>query len=165
MTKIIFTDDGYHLISEIYFIPLAYLNIYAMNRTNFYLSRNDTIAEIQSSFSQFYPSLEIKFFSNNEKTPSNDAWVKLSPEVKIRDISPDGRDGCIEINDRITLADMENSMNDHFKLHVEISPLMGKRDFSLHQSRFRPQISKNAGSVRLPERTNTTCFKNVPFGC
>jgi hypothetical protein len=105
-----------------------------MKRTNFYFRCNETIAEIQSSFSHIYPFLEINFFSNNEKTQSNDAWVMLSPEIKIRDISPDGRDGCIELNDQITLSDLENSIHDHFKLHVEISPQIRKQHFTSKHS-------------------------------
>jgi len=136
-----------------------------MNKTNFYICFSDTIAEIQSSFSHFYPSLEINFFSNNEKTQSNNGWVMLSPEVKIRDISPDCREGCIALNDRMTITDLENSINDHFKLHAEISPTAGKRHFTLTQAQFRQLRPKNPERVRLPERTNTVYFKNVPFGC
>jgi hypothetical protein len=136
-----------------------------MNKTNFYFCCNDSIAEIQSSFSQFYPSLGISFFSNNEKTQPNNAWVMLSPEIKIRDISPDSRDGYIVLNNKMTITDLESSIQDHFKLHVEISPIMGKQQFIDNQAGFRPLRPNNSERLRLPERPNTTCFKNVPFGC
>ncbi|HET7001638.1 MAG TPA: hypothetical protein VFI33_10025 [Puia sp.] len=100
-----------------------------MKRQIFHFCCNDTIAEIQSSFSHFFPSLDINFFSTNEKAHSNNDWVMLSPEVKISDISPYGQDGCIELNDRITLSDLENSIHDHLKLHVEISPHVSKQTF------------------------------------
>jgi hypothetical protein len=93
-----------------------------MKRTNFYISRNDTIQEIQSSFSHFYPLMEINFFSNSEKSLANHSCVMFSPEVRIRDISPDCRDGCIELNDQMTDIEMENLIHEYFKLHAEISP-------------------------------------------
>ena len=67
-----------------------------MKKTNLYISRNDTIREVQSSFSHFYPFLEINFFSDNEKTGENYSCVMFSPEVHIRDIRPDCQDGYIE---------------------------------------------------------------------
>src|SRR5450631_2329774 len=92
-----------------------------MNKTNFYICRNDTLAEIQNSFSRFYPNSAINFFSNNEKNQSNDSCVMFSPEVRVRDINPDCRDGCIELNNSMTTEDLEKSIHDLFGLHVEIS--------------------------------------------
>ncbi len=123
-----------------------------MNRTNFYFCCNDTIAEVQSSFSHFYPSLEINFFSNNEKTQPDNAWVMLSPEVKIRDISPESQDGHIELNDKMTITDLENSIQDHFKLHVEISPRVGKSSFAIRQGHLREWSPKSFDVAYLPER-------------
>jgi len=92
-----------------------------MKRTNFYTSGNDTIQEIQSSFSHFYPGLEINFFSNSEKSLATHSCVMFSPEVKIRDISSDCCHGCIELNDQMTVTELENLFQDNFNLHAEIS--------------------------------------------
>jgi hypothetical protein len=46
-----------------------------MKKTNFYLGCHDTISKIQTGFSHFYPSLDIHFFSNNEKTQPDNAWI------------------------------------------------------------------------------------------
>jgi hypothetical protein len=98
-----------------------------MKRTNFYISYKDTIQEIQGNFSHFYPLLEINFFSYDEKSLSDHSCVMFSPEVKIRDINPDCRDGCIELNAQMTVIELENLIHDNFKLHAEISPKTEKR--------------------------------------
>lgn len=136
-----------------------------MKKTNFYFSCHDTIAEIQSSFSHYYPSLEISFFSNNEKNQPDNAWVMLSPEVKIRDISPESRNGCVELNDIMTISDLEKAIRDHFKLQVEISTRIEKPHFTFSQAGFRELRPKNPEWTRSPERRDIMYFKNVPFGC
>jgi len=93
-----------------------------MKKTNFHISVNDTIQEIQGSFSHFYPQMEINFFSSNEKSLLSHSCVMYSPAVRIRDISPDCQDGWIELNDEMTVFELENLIHAYFKLHAEISP-------------------------------------------
>ena len=45
----------------------------------------------------------------------------FSPEVRIRDISPDCFYGCVELNDQMTATELENLFQDNFNLHAEIS--------------------------------------------
>ncbi len=136
-----------------------------MKKTNFYICRTDTIAEIQSSFSHFYPNLAINFFSNNEKNQSNASCVMFSPEVRVRDISPDCQDGCIELNNNMTTDDLEQSIHDHFGLHVEISPRTGNQTATSLRKENWSSKKNNSERVRLPERSDAVYFKNVPFGC
>jgi|SRR5450631_1824794 len=135
-----------------------------MNKTNLFICRNDTIAEVQSRFSRFYPSLEINFFSRVENLLSMNSCVKFSPEVRIGDISPGCRDGCIELNDKISIEDLEHSIYDHFKLHAEISPGTGYR--SIHSSHPMGWLLKteNPEGVRLPERSHMVHFNYPLFG-
>jgi hypothetical protein len=120
-----------------------------MKRINFYICQNDTIQEIQASFSHFYPSLEIKFFSNSEKNQAVFSCVMFSPEVRIRDISPDCQDGSIELTDHMTINELEKSISDRFKLHAEVSKGTEKRSVG----------------VPFPETNHPVYFKNIPFGC
>jgi len=92
-----------------------------MKRTNFHISGDDTIQEIQRSFSHFYPGLEINFFSHSEKSLATHSCVMFSPEVRIRDISPECCNGCIELNDQMTATELENLFRDNFNLHAEMS--------------------------------------------
>ncbi len=92
-----------------------------MKKTNFYISGNDTIEEIQNIFSLFYPFTEINFFSDTEKNFLNHTCIMYSPEVRIRDISPDCPDGCIELNDQMTVTELENLFHDNFNLYAVIS--------------------------------------------
>jgi len=136
-----------------------------MKRTNFYFCCHDTVAEIQAGFSHYYPSLEINFFSNNEKYHPDNAWVMLSPAVRISDISPESRDGCVVLNDKMTITDLENSLQDHFKLHVEISPRIVKQNFTFSHVRVTELKTTDPGWVSYPEQEYMPYFKNVPFGC
>jgi hypothetical protein len=135
-----------------------------MNKSNFFICRSDTIAEVQCSFSRFYPSLEINFFSNIENPRLMNSCVMYSPEVRIRDISPGCQDGCIELNDKMTIDDLEHSIYDHFKLHAEISPGSGYR--SIHSPHPMGWLlkTKNPEGVRLPERSHMVHFNYPLFG-
>ena len=135
-----------------------------MNRTNFTFCSNDTIADIQSSFSRFYPNWEINFFSNIENCQNYDSCVMFSREVRVRDINPDCGNGCIELNNNTTADDLEKSIHDCFGLHVEISPRTVHQT-TIFQKLMRSSMENNPERVRLPERSHITYFKNVPFGC
>jgi hypothetical protein len=136
-----------------------------MNRTNFTFCSNDTIAEIQSCFSRFYPNWVINFFSNNEKNQPNDSCVMFSPEVRVQDISLYYGDGCIEFSDDMTTEDLEKSIHEYFGLHVEISPRNRNQTNTVHQKLARSSNNNNPERIRLPERSDVVYFKNVPFGC
>jgi hypothetical protein len=135
-----------------------------MKKTYFYICRNDTIGEVQSSFSHFYPSLEINFFSNNEKAQFNKSCVMFSPEVRVRDISPDCKDGYIELNDEITIDKLEMLFHDQFHLHAEISPRTGKRSVTAPQIQRSLTRQNIPAGVRLPERSHIAHLNNVSFG-
>src|SRR5579864_320608 len=125
-----------------------------MNKTNFYVYRNDTLLEIQSCFSRFFPNRAINFFSNKDENQSNDSCVMFSPEVRLQDISPDSGDVCIELNHKMTTDDLEKLINDHFGLHVEISPATGNQTHTVsRQMSWSPKKNNHEG-VRLPERSD-----------
>jgi hypothetical protein len=108
--------------------------------------------------------LEINFFSNVENPLLMSSCVMFSPEVRIRDISPGCQDGCAELNDKMTISELEHSIYDHFKLHVEISPGTGHRSFhSSHPVGFLLK-RENPEGVRLPERSDTAHHNNLLFG-
>jgi hypothetical protein len=132
--------------------------------TNFYICRNDTIAEIQNCLSRNYPNLTIKFFSDLEKNQSYTSCVMFSPEVTVRDINPDCCDGCLELNNNMTSDDLEKSIHDYFGIHVEISPATGNQTNSNVRNLMRSPYNSNPGRVRLPERSNSLHVRNGPFG-
>ena len=129
-----------------------------MKRTNFHIYRNNTIQEIKDSFSHFYPSLEINFFSNNEKAQRNNSCVMFSPEVRIGDISPGCLDGFIELSDIMTIGELENLIHDHFALHAEISFKTEKRPNTILRTQHWIFEQKNSEGVRLPERSHVGYF-------
>ena len=136
-----------------------------MNRTNFYICRNDSIAEIQTCFSRYYPNFTISFFSNIEKNQSSNSCVMFSPQVRVRDINPHCPDGCVELNNKMTTDELEKSIHDYFGLHVEISPRTGNQTDTFVQKSIWSPDKNNPEGLRLPERSNLVHFRNVPFGC
>jgi len=137
-----------------------------MNKKNFYICRNDTIAEIQSSFSRFFPMQAINFFSNSEKNNSNDSCVMFSPEVRVRDISPECQDGCIELSNSMTTDDLEKLVHDCFGLHVEISAKATRQTNSVFQKLSWSSRKKNPERVRSsPGRSYASYFRDMPYGC
>jgi hypothetical protein len=135
-----------------------------MNKTNFFICRDDTIAELKSSFSRFYPSLEINFFSRVENPQTMNSCVLFSPDVRIRDISPGCGDGCIELNDKMTIDELERSIYDHFKLHAEISPGPGYRTVHSPQAVDWLLKKENPEGVRFPERSDIFHHNYPSFG-
>lgn len=121
-----------------------------MKKRKFYICRNDTIREVQYNFSHFFPQLEINIFSNNEKNVPKDSLVMFSPDVCIRKISPDCRDGCFEITDNMTVDQLESLFQDNFKLHAEITTKPAKRLFAIPQVQF----------FRIPERSHLVHYKS-----
>ena len=136
-----------------------------MKKTNLYISRNDTIREVQSSFSHFYPFLEINFFSDNEKTGENYSCVMFSPEVHIRDIRPDCQDGYIELMDQMAIGEIEKLIHDQFKLHAEISTKTAGQPLTIKHTHHWLFRDDNQAGVRFPDRSDIFYFRDVPYGC
>jgi hypothetical protein len=129
-----------------------------MRKTAFQICRDDTIRKIQEKFSHFYPVFQINFFSSNKNILSGKSCVMFSPEVRVRDINPNCQDGCIELKDDMTVAEVENLFRDHFRLHAEISSLNEKQSFTTPETEHF--MLKLEYSVRTysSEKTNPVYF-------
>lgn len=91
-----------------------------MKTALFHISREDTIQRVQDKFSQLFPSLEINFYTQNEKISQLNSCAMLSPECRISDLNPEFTDRSIQLAEDPITDEMENAIHNHFGLHVEI---------------------------------------------
>ncbi len=135
-----------------------------MNRTNFHIDSNDSVAEIKKRFSGVFPNWDIDFFTNDDKPNLRNTCAMFSPQVRIKDINHHFEDGSIEINDRMKIEEIEGLIHDHFQLHAQITPVAPGR---LHPTTFLMQYplrEKNYNRTVSPGRAQLVMFNKVPFG-
>jgi len=129
-----------------------------MNKTNFHIDENDSIAEIKSRFSVTCPNYGIDFFTGDDEPHSLNACAMYCPQVRISEINHQFRNGSIRINDQMEIEEIEHLIHDRFKLHVQISSIIpGKR------TRFVPTLpdflkEKSHDRMRLPARSGVGHF-------
>jgi hypothetical protein len=132
----------------------------AMNRTNFHIDVNDSIAEIKSRFSGVCPNYDIDFFTNDDEWCSKNSCAMYSPGVRIKDINHNFRDGSIEINDQMKIEEIEWLIHNHFQLHAQISPAGRHHSFTfLSHYPLRERMYDREVS---PGRAQLVIFNNVP---
>jgi hypothetical protein len=90
-----------------------------MKTKSFYISREDTIQNVQDKFSQLFPLLTIHFYSQNNKT-LNTSCPMFSPGCRIGDLSPVVRDEFLQMTEKMTEGEIENRIQQNFGLHAEI---------------------------------------------
>jgi|SRR5450432_4337838 len=134
-----------------------------MNTSTFHISREDSIQNVQDKFSSLFPLLTINFYSQNEKSSSDDSCAMFSPESRIRDLNPHCLDGTIKITDGMMVYEMENAIQYIFGLHAEIFRKTGNpgaRAISHCLLKDIFHIEK-----RQIKRYQPVYFRDVPFGC
>jgi hypothetical protein len=151
-----FSGVSFHLGKSYPFFD--YLKFTAMRKTNFHIDSNDSIAEIKRRFSDTCPNYYIDFFTNDAEGPSNYSCAMYTPQVRMRDMIHQFRSGIIEINDQMKIEEIEHLFYDHFKLHVQVSPLNpGKQnrvvtalpDFLKEKSYHRMSLPERFGPVSM----------------
>ena len=136
-----------------------------MNKTNFHIDGNDTIAEIKSRFSDIFPDLDINFFTNSAQANLKNTCAMYSPLVSARDMNHQFRNGSIELNDRMKIEEIERLIYNHFQLHAQISPVEpGIRHHYSFMMPYPPGKKIHDRTVS-PGRRQPILFKDVPFGC
>src|SRR5450755_3678225 len=91
-----------------------------MKANIFHIQGNDTIQCIQNHFSGLFPSMQISFSQDPEKSKQTDQCVMFSPNVKVNGINPLVNDLAIEITPNMRVADFEKIIKS-MGLHVQIS--------------------------------------------
>jgi hypothetical protein len=136
----------------------------AMNRTNFHIDGNDSIAEIKKRFSSVCPNCDIDFFTNDDKPYLRNACAMFSPQVRIKDINHHFQDGSIEINDQMKIEEIEGLIHNHFQLHAQVTPVTPGGQHPLTFLMQYPLREKNYDRTVSPGRAQLLMFNNVPFG-
>ncbi|PWT77585.1 MAG: hypothetical protein C5B59_03680 [Bacteroidetes bacterium] len=137
--------------------------------THIYIGKEDEVQTVQGRFSCVYPYLRITFFKNkgNHSKLVGDRSISFSPDVKMREINNDFCEGELEINDKTTVSELENTFYKKFGLSAQVSRISGNlwmdasktghltlKDQNEHGREISP------GFTAIP-----VIFKDVPFGC
>jgi len=86
----------------------------------FHIQGNDSIQSVQDHFNSLFPSMQISFFLDPEKSKQTDQCIMYSPNVKVKGINPLVKDLAIEITPNMRVADLEKIIKS-MGLHVQIS--------------------------------------------
>lgn len=80
------------------------------------------ISEVQEDFSSAYPFLRLEFFRNGQhKEVRYAASQKINQNRKLRDSwIPKKANGTLEVNDSMTVLELENALMDEFGLSVQV---------------------------------------------
>jgi hypothetical protein len=97
-----------------------------MKANIFHIQGNDTIQCIQDHFRSLFPSMQISFFQDPEKSKQTDQCVMFSPNVKVNGINPLVKDLAIEITPNMRVVDLEKIIRS-LGLYVQISCRIANR--------------------------------------
>ena len=138
-----------------------------MTHTYFYISKNDSVRDLQHRFSVLFPYLKINLFKNGEgdKKISGQSAV-FSPESKVYDINKNLCDGEFEVDDNMTVAELENKFFDQFGLFVQVSRKSGNLWMEPTMTiGWTVKTQNEHGKDISPEQIEPVLFKDVPYGC
>ena len=136
-----------------------------MKTGSFYISREDTIHDIQDRFSQLFPRLTISFYTQNCGKSSENSCVMFSPDCHVRELNPQCKYGSIQITEQMMAYEMEDAILHNFGLHAEIRERMGDHEI------LKVHISKWLFHEKYPElkylfsQRAAVSFQEIPFGC
>src|SRR5690242_12815270 len=80
------------------------------------------ISEVQHDFNSAYPFLKLEFFRNGQQNEIGYvASQKISQDRKLSDSWIRKKDvGCLDVNDSMTVLELENAFMDEFGLGVQV---------------------------------------------
>jgi hypothetical protein len=82
------------------------------------VSKNKTLYDIQAQFNAYYPYLKLEFLRKNK----NDSMgaPKLNDTSRLMDISPSMHDGEIDLNDSLTVDQIEKDLGTLIGLEAQV---------------------------------------------
>lgn len=106
------------------------------------INDNTTIREIQETFSDYYPYLQIQFYNKQHKIyESSSEAGRVNPDKAIGDIKRTHVSAVLEIQPLYKIADVEREFQERFGLSVQVLSkekdnwiqTMGMDDFTLKE--------------------------------
>ena len=138
-----------------------------MNTKLIYISKDDSIRQIQGRFSELFPYLRINIFKHVDRTERKTGEnILYCPEVRMRDIDFSFQDGLIMISENMTVGDLEQVFYEKWTMLVQVTrknkiPETDQTTIDhyllKHANQDQPAISCAAG--------NFIYFRDVPYGC
>ncbi|MEP7375220.1 MAG: hypothetical protein ABI675_17605 [Chitinophagaceae bacterium] len=88
------------------------------------IKKNKTIADVQDDFNLYYPFLKLEFYKNTNGRLGSLIRQKLLKTIFLN-VAGNGKEGELEINDSMTVGQLEKSFNDRFGMMVQVSRKSG----------------------------------------
>ena len=80
-----------------------------------------SIKQIKDTFTEIYPGLKLEFYSQaHSPHKGSRAGDELADDTDLSGISKESKEHSIDINDQITVGELEKAFEDFFGLHVQI---------------------------------------------
>ncbi len=92
------------------------------------IDNNRKISAVQTEFNKVYPYLKLEFFSKKHSVNDNSTKKYIEPNTKtlVEFGSIRTSRGEINISPQMTVADLEQSLNDNYGLSVQVFRKSGK---------------------------------------
>jgi len=91
------------------------------------INKNISISEIQNTFREEYPLLDLRFFRKPHKEYRGSMAVDEEKEnVLLGRLNPNIQNGQIDISGTITVGQLETAFEEAFGLHVQVFRKSGK---------------------------------------
>ncbi|MFI5154949.1 MAG: hypothetical protein ACHQEM_02125 [Chitinophagales bacterium] len=138
-----------------------------MRRITLYITREHSVSEVQALFSAQFPFLRIKFFKNRIKEGKIVGQLAaFSPETRMKEMNPEFSDGEFEINDEMTIPELEAKFFKQFGLFVQIDRKIGNIWMEPNMtSSWTLRKQNEHGRDISNEDDKRIFFRDVSFGC
>jgi hypothetical protein len=121
MTKVIYFSRAGHLSIIQLQIALLIMKLYEMKLE---IRNNRMISDLQKEFASAYPFLKLEFYKKNGGRTRAESKQKLSRTLAMTSIGL-LKEGEIEINDTMTVAQLENILSNKFGICAQVSRKSG----------------------------------------
>ena len=138
-----------------------------MTQIHLYISREDSVRDVQDKFSCQFPFLRITFFKNKigDKKITGQSVVFCS-ELKMTEITKDFHEGDFEMDDNMTVLQLENKFYQQFGLFVQVCRKSGNLWMEPNMtSGWSVKEQNEHGKDISPNHENPILYRDVPYGC
>lgn len=137
-----------------------------MSKMTLHISREHSVNDVQALFSTQFPFLRITFFKKrmNEGKIVGQPAV-FSPETRMKEMNRDFPDGEFEIDEEMTIPELETKFYKQFGLFVQIDRKSGNIWMEPNMtSSWTLKKQNEHGRDISDENDKPIFFRDVPFG-
>lgn len=137
-----------------------------MSKITFHISKENSVTEVQNLFSAQFPFLRITFFKNGINEGRKGQNAAYSPESRMKEMNKDFPEGEFEMDDEMTIPELESKFFNQFGLFVQVHRKSGNIWMEPNMtSSWTLRKQNEHGRDISPETDKPVIFRDVPFGC